>query len=240
MATAGPLRWMELLPFGGVEHNRRSHDLACAVHLSWREFRPSAMESALPSHNSLSERELLRRAMVNTMRLFSAEQLGSDASLFRETVMQTLDIVRRRQGELGLEIGDSMILLSRFFQSLCLARGLGCSGRVAYSAVVEVQSGHGSIAAVCVRNRCANLKSNPTTRKRVEQCHCKLHRARFFGCVTLPVFISQIRRVLSLRATTSCPSASLQRRVSPSRRAKKTRRQRLNCPISRKWRDRSR
>ena len=44
----------------------------------------------------IDEHEMLRRAMVNTMRLFSAEQFGSDKELFRQTVMQTLEVVRER------------------------------------------------------------------------------------------------------------------------------------------------
>jgi len=64
----------------------------------------------MSQQENLDERELLRRAMVNTMRLFSADQLGSDAELFRSTVMQTLAIVRQRQHEDGLEIGESLAI----------------------------------------------------------------------------------------------------------------------------------
>ena len=110
--------------------------------------------------SELSERELLRRAMVNTMRLFSAEQLGSDANLFRETVMQTLEIVRQRQGDQGLEIGACAFAPSFFtvFATSCERHHCGCVIRQSYVLIfltVPASAVGSAAVSCCVRENAA-------------------------------------------------------------------------------------
>ena len=58
-------------------------------------------ETAGPGGHALNEATVIRRAMINTMRLFHADDLGRDPELFKQTVLDTLDLVREQAKEQG-------------------------------------------------------------------------------------------------------------------------------------------
>ena len=63
------------------------------------------LEDDSKAPHKLDEVEIVRRAMVNTMRLFDANEFKSDPDLFKQTVLETLEIVRaqhRAEGEPAL------------------------------------------------------------------------------------------------------------------------------------------
>ena len=74
--------------------------------------------------HKLDEVEIVRRAMVNTMRLFDANEFKSDPELFKQTVLETLEIVRaqhRAEGEASAPVPFVRLsaLLSALLQAWC-------------------------------------------------------------------------------------------------------------------------
>eukprot|EP00656_Telonema_subtile_P000441 TRINITY_DN10202_c0_g1_i1.p1 TRINITY_DN10202_c0_g1~~TRINITY_DN10202_c0_g1_i1.p1 ORF type:complete len:1644 (+),score=363.32 TRINITY_DN10202_c0_g1_i1:42-4973(+) len=63
-------------------------------------------ESARPTLPPLTEADVVRRAMLNTMRLYNADDLHHDPQVFKQTVLNTLELVKAQSKSQGVVLAN--------------------------------------------------------------------------------------------------------------------------------------